>query len=156
MAISGTLSNADLVKMANAKIEVDIGGAGSAWAAIESWANTLEATRGKIPTANDPTLDGERHNSVGVQEVSRVRVTILYDEAAGGPAANLYGQLGNDVDIRWSKSGTAGDKRYYTADGKLIDCSPPAFNASQNGNTKITFEIEAPGDISVETIPGTT
>jgi len=150
MAITGTLSNTSLVKMNNAVVQVKIG-TGS-WAAIESWATQVTPTRGIIPTTDDPTLDGERHNSTGIQEKSRVEATVIYDEAAGGPAANLYDELGDAVDVRWSKSGTAGDKRFFTSDGILVECSPPGYNSSENGNTKITFVIECPGDIEMETI----
>lgn len=153
MAISGTLSDANLTKMNNAVVEVDILGTGVTWAAIESWANTVESTRGKIPTSNDPTLDGEKHLSTGQQEVSRVKVTLLYDETATGPVTNMYDLLGEPVDIRWSKDGEAGSLRYSTSGGKLIDFPAPGFAASDNGNTKIVFEIESPNDIASAAIP---
>ncbi len=154
MAITGTLTDANLVKMSNAVVEIDEDGSGTTWAPIESWATAVEATRGGVPTADDPTLDGERHLSVGIQENSRIKVTILYDEAAGGPAVNLYdAALGSNKDIRWSKSGASGDRRFFTNGGKLLSCSPPQYSSGENGNTKIEFEIESAGDIQVETIP---
>ena len=152
MAISGTVSDANLTKMNNAVVEVDIIGTGVTWEAIESWANTVEPTRGKIPTSTDPTLDGEKHLSVGQQDVSRVKVTLLYDEVATGPAANMYALLGLPVDIRWSKDGDTGSLRYSTSGGKLIDCTAPGFSASDNANSKIVLEIESANDIAVAAI----
>lgn len=152
MAISGALADANLTKMNNAVVEVDILGTGVTWAAIESWANAVEPTRGTVPTSDDPTLDGERHLSTGTQEPSRVKVVVLYDEEATGPAANIYPLLGSSVDVRWSKSGTAGETRYYTSGGKLVVCTPPGFSSGENGNTKVEFEVETAGDIETETI----
>jgi hypothetical protein len=156
MAISGALSDANLVKMNNAKIQLDILGTGVTWANIESWANEVTPSRGVIPTSEDPTLDGESHLSVGTQEASEVKCVILYDEAAGGPATNLYTLLGGNVDIRWSKTGASGDMRYYTDGGKLIACSPPAFSSTENTNAKVEFTIRTATDINRETMVGTT
>lgn len=156
MAISGALAETALIKMSNAVVQVDIGGAGSAWANVESWANQVTATRGEIPTSDDPTLDGGRHQTAGIQGKSKVEVTLLYTETTTGPAYNLYTLLGTAVDVRWSKSGASGDLRYYTDNGILVSCTPPQYSANDNGNTKITFAIECPGDIERETMVGTT
>lgn len=156
MAISGVLTDTALIKMSNAVVQVDIGGTGSAWANIESWANQVTATRGDIPTSDDPTLDGERHQTAGIQNKSRVECIVLYTETTTGPAYNLYTLLGTAVDIRWSKTGASGDLRYYTDSGILVSCTPPQYTSSENGNAKITFAIDCPGDIQRETMVGTT
>lgn len=156
MAISGALSDANLIVMNNAVVQVDLAGTGVTWANIESWANEVTPTRGTIPTTDDPTLDGERHMSVGIQEPSRVKVVAIYDETATAPAPNLYALLGQPVDVRWSKTGASGDRRYYTSGGKLVSCTPPGFSSGESGNTKFEFELETAGDINVETMVGTT
>ena len=156
MGISGELADANLVTMDNAVVQVDLVGDGASWNNIESWANEVQPTRGTIPTSTDPTLDGEQHLSTGAQEPSRVKVVALYDETATAPAPNLYPLLGESVDVRWSKSGSSGDIRYYTSGGKLVSCTPPGFSSKESGNTKIEFEIETAGDIEQETMVGTT
>jgi hypothetical protein len=152
MAISGTMAEGDLVKMKDAVVQVDIGGAGSAWAAIGSWSNSVEPTRGTVPISEEFTLDGEQHVSIGQIGTSRVRCTFFFTEDSTDPFSNLYAQLGEVVDIRWSKSGTANDLRFYSSNGVLIDAPPPGFNATNNESTKVTIEI-ACTDIVQETIP---
>lgn len=149
--ISGTMAEGDLVKMRDAVVEIDIGGAGSAWAAVESWANVVEPARGTVPTSEEFTLDGEQHVSIGPVGTSRVRCTFFFTEGSTDPHLNLYDLLGTAVDIRWSKSGTANDIRFYTSNGVLVDCPPPGFNAANNESTKVTIEI-ACTDIDDETI----
>ena len=156
MSISGALAESALIKMSNAVLQVDLAGTGVTWSNIESWANQVTPTRGDIPTSDDPTLDGSRHQVAGIQNKSRVEVTILYTETTTGPAYNLYTLLGGPVDIRWSKTGANGDLRYYTDNGILVSCTPPQYSAGDNGNAKITFAIECPGDIQRETMVGTT
>ena len=151
MAITGTMVESDLVKMKDAVVEFDIGGAGSAWAPVESWANSVEPQRGTVPVSSEFTLDAEQHVSIGPLDTSRVRITLFWTEDSTDPAQNLYTVIGTAVDVRWSKSGTAGDIRYYTTAGILIDAPPPGFNSSNNESTKVTYEISCT-DITAETI----
>ena len=152
MAISGTMAEADLVKMKDAVVEIDIGGAGSAWAAVESWSNIVEPTRGIIPVTDEFTLDSEQHVSIGTLGASSVRCTFFFTEGSTDPFDNLYGQIGAAVDIRWSRTGTNPDLRFYTTNGILVDSPPPGFDASANESTKVTIEIRAT-DINKETVP---
>lgn len=146
MAISGTLAGAaDLVKMSNAVVEVSFDG--STWAAVESWWNTVEPTRGRYSTSVKKTLDGERHVKGGSLDAARVRATFAFTEDATDPFLNIYDVLGSDMDIRWSKSGTSGDIRFSTANGVLVDAQPPGFDAESDDVAMATIEIEAP-DIS--------
>lgn len=151
MAISGTMVEGDLVKMKDAVVEVDIGGAGSAWAAVESWSTIVEPARGVVPVTDEFTLDSEQHVSIGQVGTSTVRLTYFFTEDSTDPFSNLFSIIGTACDIRWSKSGTANDLRFYTTAGIITDAPAPGFNAGNNESTKVTFEFRAT-DISVETI----
>lgn len=151
MIISGTMTESDIVPMRGAKVEVDIGGVDT-WATIESWATLIEPTRGTTPTQEERSLDQNNHIGYGTAGSATVNCTIFATQDATDPLPNLYTQLNQPVDIRWSKSGAASEKRWYTSGGILTACPPPGFNADANTSTKIQFTITAP-DIEVETIP---
>jgi hypothetical protein len=152
MAISGTLAESELIPMRQAVVEVDIGGAGSAWAAIESWSLMVEPTRGTVPTSEEKTLDGLNHPGYGTQGNAAVKVTLFSTNDATAPLENLYDALNTAVDIRWSKGGLSGENRFYTDGGRLTQCDPPPFDANANMSAKFTFTITGP-DIERELIP---
>ena len=150
MVISGTLAEADLITMRQAVVEVYIGGAGT-WAAVESWAAMVEPTRGTVPTSEEKTLDGLNHTGFGIAGNATVQITLFATNSATAPLENLYDELGNTVDVRWSKSGTTGDNRFFTNQGTMTQCDPPPFDANSNQSTKFTFTITA-SDIQRELI----
>lgn len=151
MAISGTMIEADIITMREAKVEVDIGSVAT-WAAIESWSTMVEPTRGTVPTSEEKTLDGINHTGFGTAGNATIRVTAFFTNDTTDPHHNLYSQLGELCEVRWSKSGAASQKRFYTDGGVITEVSPPGYDASGNQSTKFTFVIVAP-DILVETIP---
>lgn len=150
MTISGTLSDANISSMSNAKVDIDVGSADS-WVAVESWGNSVTPTRGTVSTDVMTTLDASNHIGVGVIGSSTVRVVMVFTSIATDPFANLYGQVGSNVDIRWSPTGADGEQRFYTSSAFLTDCSPPGWDSSSSGPVKFEFEISA-ADILNEVI----
>ena len=150
MAISGTLSDANIVKMSNAVVEIDIGSVDT-WVAVESWGNAVEMDRGAATLGEEPTLDGTNHVSVGVQGSARVRATFIFTSVATDPFAQLYGLVGTNVDIRVSPTGTAAEQRLYTSSGWLLACSPPGWQSTDGSPAKFEIEIGA-ADILNEAI----
>lgn len=150
--ISGTMAEDDLIPMREAVVELDIGGIGT-WVPIESWAIMVEPTRGTVPTSEEKTLDGLNHTGYGLAGNATVKLTIFATNPSAAPLDNLYAlTLGAAVDIRWSKSGTATENRYYTDGGRLTECNPPGFDANSNQSSKFTATITAP-DILMAAIP---
>jgi hypothetical protein len=135
MAISGAMAEADIISMRDAVLEVDIGSVGS-WAAVESWSNLVEPTRGTVPTSEEKTLDGENHTGYGTKGNATVRVTAFFTTVATAPFLNLYDLLSTPVEVRWSKTGLASDIRFYTDGGILTECSPPGNQSRQHNMSK--------------------
>ena len=151
-AISGTMAETDLVSMRDAVVELDIGGGGSGWAAVESWANTVEPTRGTVPTSEEKTLDGMNHTGYGIAGNSTIKLTLFGTIGATHPLYNLYSQLGQIVDVRWSETGLPNDLRFYTNQGVLTQCDPPGSDANSNQSRKFTCTITG-ADIYMQVIP---
>lgn len=151
MPISGVLAESELIPMREAVVEVDIGSVGT-WAAIESWSLMVEPTRGTVPTSEEKTLDGLNHTGYGVQGNATIKVTLFATNDSSAPLENMYGQIGELCEVRWSKSGAAGENRFSTDGGVLTQCDPPGFDANGNQSAKFTFTITAP-DIDRALIP---
>ena len=150
MAISGTLSDSDIVKMSKAVVELDIGGVDT-WVAVESWGNTVTMTRGTAPIGEMTTLDEVNHVSAGTKSSSRVGLVFVFTSESTDPFVNLYGQVGSVVDVRCSPTGTAGEQRFYTSQGYLTNCTPPGWDSGDGSPAKFEIEIAA-ADILNEVI----
>lgn len=150
MTISGTFDGT-VTKMADAKVEVDIG-LTSSYVAIETWANAVDPQRGAVGSSETKTLDGTTHVSTDSTPGSaRVTVTCVFSKGATDPFLQIYGtDLGSDFGVRWSKSGTAGDVQ-FTAEGYLAAVSPPSSDGNNSGVQTFTFEVVA-SDIAAAAI----
>lgn len=151
MVISGTLAEAELIPMREAVVEVDIGGVGT-WVAIESWSLMVEPSRGTTPVSEEKTLDGLNHTGRGTRGNATVKVTLFATNDSSAPLENMYDQIDELCDVRWSKAGLPGENRFYTDGGFLSECNPPGFDANGNMSAKWTFTITGP-DILRELIP---
>lgn len=151
MAISGTMVATDLKPMRQAVVELDIGGVDT-WGAVESWANSVEPTRGTTPTSEEKGLDGNNHVGYGTRGNSTINMTIFATVDTTDPLYNLYTQIDQVVDVRWSQTGLANDLRFYTSQAVLTNCNPPSFDANSNMSMKFSITITAP-DILMEVIP---
>lgn len=140
--ISGSMVESDLISMRQAVVELDIG-AVDTWVAVESWGNMVTPTRGQVPTSEEKSLDGVNHTGFGTAGNATVQATIFATKDITDPLDNLYSLLGSVCDIRWSKAGATGDHRFYTSDGVITQCDPPAFDGNTNESAKFSFTITA-------------
>lgn len=136
MAITGTYADGDEKTFEDAVIEIDESPASSSWAASESWIGDLQVSGGNVPTSDYKTVTN-RIVTPGEQDAYEITIEGIYTEETDGLWYNLWTAFkaapGVRKDVRWSDSGTAGDLRFSSSGGKLINVTPPLVSPNNPG-----------------------
>lgn len=155
MAISGTFTPGNESSMAKAEVDVDLGDTGT-FAAIESWSTNVAASGGETADAETPLLDETVLVTLGRRAPITVVITCLFTKDANGPFKNIFDAYINNTnekkcDVRWSEKGaTTGDLRFFTENGKILNCTTPTFDANSAGLS--TFQFTVKGTLDYETM----
>lgn len=155
MAISGTFTPGDEKSMAKAEVDLDLGDVGT-WAATETWSTELAVSGGETADSETPILDETVLVTLGRRAPITVTITYLFTKDAGDPFKNVFDAYINNTndkkcDARWSiKGATTGDLRFFTENGKIINCTPPVFTASSAALLQFTLTIK--GTLNYETM----
>lgn len=152
MAITQTLTKTKLTKLKpNAVLEVDIGGAGTAWAPIESYGREISVSGGGYTSDKYETFT-EDFSELGEQGEWQVTVTYTYTEGTGEPFPDLFAAVGSACDVRWAPKGDdTGNLRFTTSGGNMISHTPPT-GAAADGYVTVSFTI-ASGTLTAAAIP---
>jgi hypothetical protein len=150
MAISGTYTAGDAVSFKDALVEVELTGADSVWADIDSWATEVTISGEEVPTSETYPFEGDPITFAGNKTPVRVEVAIVYTE---GTAAAFYqirtrfeAAPGGSFDVRITPKGSgSGNLKYTTSGGKLVACPPPVGAGDASSATLCRFVVVADG-----------
>lgn len=146
MAISGTYTAGDAISFGDCLVEVELTGADSAWADIDSWATEVSVNPGTVPFQDTYPFEGSVITFAGSRGSDEVTVTVVYTEGSTDPFQNIFDRFasasGPDFGVRWVPSGSgAGNFRYEITTGKLIGCTLPQGGGDSATATVFTFTV---------------
>ena len=155
MAISGTYSAGDAISFGDCLVEVELTGADSAWADIDSWATEVSVNPGTVPFQDTYPFEGSAITFAGSRGSDEVTVTVVYTEGSSDPFQNIFDRFasssGPTFGVRWVPKGSAsGNFRFEITAGKLIACSLPQGGGDSASATTFTFAVQ--GAVARDTI----
>lgn len=147
MAISGTYSAGDAITFGDCLVEVELTGADSAWADIDSWASEVAVSPGTVPIADTFPFEGSAITFAGSRGSDEVTVTVVYSEGSTDPFQNIFDRFaaasGPDFGVRWVPKGSAASNfRFEITVGKLIGCTLPVGGGDAATATVFTFTVQ--------------
>ena len=147
MAISSTYTAGDAISFGDCLVEVELTGADSAWADIDSWASEVSVSPGTVPFTDTYPFEGSAITFAGSRGSDEVTVTVVYTEGSTDPFENIFDRFaaasGPTFGVRWSPQGSsAGYYRFEITAGKLIGCSLPQGGGDSATATVFTFTVQ--------------
>ena len=147
MAVSGTFTAGDAISFGDCLVEIDLTGADTAWADIDSWATEVSVTPGTVPFNDVYPFEGNAITVAGSRGSDEVVVTVVYTEGSTDPFQNIFDRFaaasGPDFGVRWVPAGSAsGNFRFEITTGKLIGCSLPQGGGDAASATVFTFTVQ--------------
>ena len=147
MAISSTYSAGDAISFGDCLVEVELTGADSAWADIDSWATEVSVNPGTVPFQDTYPFEGSAITFAGSRGSDEVTVTVGYTEGATDPFVNIFDRFaaasGPTFGVRWVPQGSAsGNYRFEITAGKLTGCSLPQGGGDSASATTFTFTVQ--------------
>jgi hypothetical protein len=147
MAISGTYTAGDAVSFGDCLVEVELTGADSAWADIDSWATEVSVNPGTVPIQDTYPFEGGAITFTGSRGSDEVTVTVVYTEGSTDPFQNIFDRFaassGPDFGVRWVPASSAsGNFRFEITTGKLIGCTLPQGGGDAATATVFTFTVQ--------------
>lgn len=147
MAISSTYSAGDAISFGDCLVEVELTGADSAWADIDSWATEVSVSPGTVPIQDTYPFEGNVITFAGSRGSDEVTVTVVYTEGSTDPFQNIFDRFasasGPDFGVRWVPQGSAsGNFRFEITVGKLIACSLPQGGGDAATATVFDFTVQ--------------
>ena len=147
MAISSTYSAGDAISFGDCLVEVELTGADSAWADIDSWATEVAVNPGTVPFTDTYPFEGSAITFAGSRGSDEVTVTVVYTEGSTDPFINIYDRFasasGPTFGVRWVPQGSGtGNYRFEITAGKLIGCSLPQGGGDSATATVFTFTVQ--------------
>jgi len=147
MAISATYQAGDAVSFGDCLVEVELTGADSAWADIDSWATEVAVTPGTVPFNDVYPFEGNAITFAGSRGSDEVTVTVVYTEGSTDPFQNIFDRFasasGPDFGVRFVPAGSAsGNFRFEVTTGKLIGCTLPQGGGDAASATTFTFTVQ--------------
>lgn len=151
MAITGTRTAGNEQSMDDCYVAVDLTPATSSYADISTWGASVSVSGGEPANDTFHTFSGSPIGSVGKAGPRRVDVTCVYTNISTDPFVQIYAATaGSLMDVKWSKSNTAGERELKTVNGKFLHCTIPAKDSNQGGVETFTFSIIANSISSTE------
>ena len=155
MAISATYQAGDAVSFGDCLVEVELTGADSAWADIDSWATEVSVSPGTVPFSDVYPFEGSAITFAGSRGSDELAVTVVYTEGSTDPFQNIFDRFasasGPDFGVRFIPAGSSsGNFRFEITTGKLIGCTLPQGGGDAASATVFTFTVQ--GAIARDTI----
>jgi len=144
MAISSTYQAGDAISFGDCVVEVELTGADSAWARVDSWATEVSVNPGTVPFQDTYPFTGNAITFAGSRGSDEVTVTVVYTEGSTDPFSNIFDRFaassGPTFGVRWVPAGSAsGNYRYEITAGKLVGCTLPQGGGDSATATVFTF-----------------